>query len=154
AADAQVSHVFNSVGSHSISVTATDQNGGTSAPATSAITVTAVQLLPNAQNSSLMDLVWLGTGGADQVKFEQISPTSVRVRTLGENGASTNVIESFSGVTGRVIASGGAADDTLDASALTATQTTLDGQAGNNKLYGGQAGDILIGGSNGAEGRQ
>ena len=37
---------------------------------------------------------------------------------------------------------------------LVTRQATLDGGAGNNTLYGGPAGDVLIGGFDGAEGRQ
>ena len=57
-------------------------------------------------------------------------------------------------MTGRVIATGDAGNDTLDAAGLLTTSATLNGGAGSNTIFGGQAGDILIGGSNGGEGKQ
>ncbi|MBX9792516.1 MAG: dienelactone hydrolase family protein [Pirellulales bacterium] len=134
-----------------------DTDGGTRAYTqlqSTAIRTSAVQLAPNAQNSNLTDLVWTGTSGDDQAKFERIDDTTIRVIALKENGLTVNYIREVSGVTGRVRAAAGTGNDTLDASGLTTTQATLDGGAGNNTLYGGQAGDILIGGSNGGEGAQ
>lgn len=134
-----------------------DTDGGTRAYTqlqATAIRTSAVQLAPNAQNPALNDLVWTGTGGDDQVKFERIDDTTIRVITFKENGLIVNDIREVSGVTGRLRAASGAGNDTLDASSLTTTQATLDGGAGNNTLYGGQAGDVLVGGSNGAEGKQ
>ena len=134
-----------------------DTDGGTRAYTQlqpTAIRTSAVQLAPNAQNTNLTDLVWTGTSGDDQVKFERIDETTIRVISFKENGLTINYSQEVAGVTGRVRASAGAGNDTLDASSLTTTQATLDGGAGNNTLYGGQAGDVLIGGSNGAEGKQ
>ncbi|MGD9647930.1 MAG: PKD domain-containing protein [Pirellulales bacterium] len=156
----QVNHTFNTVGQHTISVTATDQHNATGAAGTTEITVSAVQLLPNAQNGSLTDLVWTGTAGADVVVFEQLGPTTIRVTTTLENGLATNFVETFTGITGIVRGSGLDGNDTIDASALTTTDATLDGGTGNNTLYGGDGNDTLIGGanfgvsSNGPEGQQ
>lgn len=154
----QVTHTFNSVGVRTINVTATAQ-GQTSAAATASVTVSAVQRVPNAQ-TALADLVWSGTSGDDQVTFLQVSATTIRVTTLKENGVSTNFVETWTGITGQVQATGGAGNDTLDASGLTTTRAMLDGGAGNNTLYGGGAIDTLIGGGNvgakvnGPEGQQ
>lgn len=151
---ATVSHAFARIGPRTVSVTATDQDGGTSDAATLIVNVTSARLVPNTLNPLLNDLVWAGTDGVDHVQFEQVDATTVRVRTLLENGASVNSEELIAGVTGRVIAAGQADNDTLDAAALATIPATLDGGAGNNTLYGGQAGDVLIGGSNGGEGQQ
>ena len=150
----QVSHTFNSVGAKNLSVTATPPGGTASAAGIRQVTVSAVQLLPNAQNSALRDLVWAGTSADDQVTFTQVNSTTIRVTTLKENGVAVNYTETISGVTGRLLATGAAGHDTLDAAAITTTRATLDGGAGNNTLKGGQAGDTLIGGFDGSEGRQ
>jgi hypothetical protein len=150
----QVTHGFNTTGTLTVSVTASDQVGGTSAPATQGVHVDAVQLRPDAQNPALVDLVWGGDNGTDQVQFSQISGTMIRVQETMLNSAAVNNVQDFSGVTGRVIASGDDGNDVLDARGLLTTQATLDGGAGNNTIYGGSAGDILIGGSNGGEGKQ
>ncbi|HEY2839044.1 MAG TPA: hypothetical protein VGJ26_07850, partial [Pirellulales bacterium] len=144
----QATHTFATVGARTVSVTATDRNGGQSAAANANLSVTAVQLQPNAQNASLTDLVWGGTAGDDSVRFEQVNASTIRVITLEENGSTNNYVETFNGITGRVQATGGAGNDTLDASGLATTRATLYGNAGNNVLYGGGAGDILIGGAN------
>src|SRR5262249_40385792 len=111
-------------------------------------------LLPNAQNPALSDLYWIGTSGADQVAFEQVDATTIRARETMVNGSVADNARVFSGVTGRVIATALDGSDILDASGLIVTQAALDGGGGSNTLYGGQAGDILIGGANGAEGTQ
>lgn len=150
----QVSHTFGSVGVKALSVTATPPGGAASSPGTRQVTVSAAQLLPNAQNSALRDLVWVGTSADDQVTFAQVNSTTIRVTTLKENGVAVNYVETFSGVTGRLLATAAHGNDTLDAAATTTTRATLDGGAGNNTLKGGQAGDTLIGGFDGSEGRQ
>ncbi|MBX9791950.1 MAG: hypothetical protein K2Y37_23755 [Pirellulales bacterium] len=148
-----VAHAFNTVGARTIKVTATDKDGGVSTQATQSATVSAVQVIGG-------DLVWTGTAGADHVRFEQLSPTSVRVTTTLDNGVATNFVETFGGVTGRLDAKGNEGDDTLDAAALASIAATLDGGTGNNTLFGGDANDILIGGANfgaqvnGPEGQQ
>ena len=150
----QVSHAFGSVGVKTLSVTATPPGSATSAPGTRQVTVSSAQLLPNAQNGALRDLVWAGTSADDQVTFAQVNSTTIRVTTLKENGVAVNFVETFSGVTGRLLATGAQGNDTLDAAAITTTRATLDGGAGHNTLKGGQAGDTLIGGYDGGEGRQ
>jgi hypothetical protein len=147
----QVSHTFSKVGAYVVSVVASTSYGSSSPPATTNVTVSAVQLVAN---SGQLDLSWSGTAGGDEVQFQQIDETTIRVVTLQENGIAVNYSEVFSGITGRVVANGGAGNDVLNASALSSSQATLDGGADNNTLYGGAAGDILIGGSNGAEGQQ
>jgi len=149
----QPAHAYNVAGSFVVSVTATDADGGISASATQGVQVDAIRLRANADNPLLTDLVWSGTSAADTVKFEQVDPTTIRVREQVLNGVAVNNEQVFSGVTGRLIAYGNAGNDTLDAAGL-ATKVTLDGGANNNTLYGGNGGDILIGGSNGGEGRQ
>jgi hypothetical protein len=151
ASGTQVTHTFTTVGPHTVSVVAGTSYGVSSFPATLNVAVTAVQLV---NNGGLLDLAWNGTSGADEVQFQQVDEHTIRVITLKENGVATNYSETYSGITGRVVANGGADNDVLDASDLTSTHATLNGGAGSNTLYGGAAGDILIGGSNGGEGRQ
>ncbi|MGE0537579.1 MAG: family 16 glycosylhydrolase [Pirellulales bacterium] len=150
----QVSHAFSSAGAKTVSVTALPPGGTASAAATLSVSVASAQLLPNTQNAVLRDLVWTGTTGDDQVTFTQVNTTTIRVTTLKESGQVGSYVETFSGVTGRLLASGDRGNDTLDAAALTSTKATLDGGAGSNTLKGGQAGDTLIGGYDGGEGQQ
>jgi hypothetical protein len=152
-----VSHTFNELGPRTIKLTATDKDGGVSATSTSNVTVSAVQLV---NNSGVVDLVWSGSAGDDHVQFVQLDNTTIRVTSTLDNGLAKNFVETFSGVTGRVVANGGEGHDTLDASLLSTRVAALDGGAGNNTLYGGGANDTLIGGANfssqtnGPEGQQ
>ncbi len=150
----QVTHMFDAAASLSVNVTATDQHSATGAAASQPMNVDAVQLRPNAQNPSLVDLVWGGTSGADRVDFTQLSGTSIRVQETLLHGQAASTVLDLSGVTGRVLANAYTDNDQLDASRLVTTQATLDGGDGNDTLYGGSAGDVLIGGTDGGEGQQ
>ena len=153
----QVAHSFSSIGQRIVSITATNQHGVTSNATLRAVVVSAVQLV---DNTGAFDLVWTGTAGDDRVRFEQLSATTIRVTTTRDNGVAINFVETITGVTGIVNASGLAGNDTLDAAMLSTTSATLDGGTGNNTLYGGGANDVLIGGANfgpqvnGPEGQQ
>lgn len=142
-----VAHTYTSIGPHDISVTATDIDGSVSLIATHQVVISAVQTVVE---GGLVNLVWTGSNGQDHVTIEQLSPDTIRVTTLQDNGAVTSFVESFSGVSGGVRLSGGGGNDVLDARLLSTIPATLDGGGGNNTLYGGQAGDILIGGSTGS----
>ena len=92
--------------------------------------------------------------------FEKVDATTIRVRELQLDDGSVSFVQTYSNVSGLVIATGLAGNDILDASQLATTSVRLDGGTGNNTLYGGHASDILIGGGNvalkhnGPEGQQ
>ena len=127
----------------------------TDATATGTLVINSadVQLVPDAQYPWLSDLVWQGGAAGNFVRFDQLDATTVQVTMTQQNGAVVNRVATFSGVTGSVIATGGAAHDVLDASGLTTIPATLDGRGGNNTLYGGSSDETLIGGTDGAEGQ-
>jgi|GEM_PF-1764069 len=134
--------------------TSTDPNY-LSVTTTSTLLITpAVQLIANDYDPSIVDLVWTGSAGADQVKFDQLDATTIRVTTTLQNGIVVNSIQTYTGVTGSLFASGNAGNDTINASGLQTMQAQIDGGTGNNTIYGGHADDTLIGGSNGGEGQQ
>ena len=91
----QIKHVFNTAGPLNVSVTATDQDGGISVAATQGVNVAAVQLRPDAQNPALMDLVWGGGSGADQVQFSQVTGTTIRVQETILNGVPSTTSRIF-----------------------------------------------------------
>lgn len=158
----QVSHTFAQSGTNSIRVTATPAGNSRPAGVTDATIVvvapsgpqSTVSLAPDALNPSLTSLYWTGTSGGDSVVFERVDNTTVRVIVTRDNDLIVSHTQVYSGVTGRVVASGLAGNDSLDARALTNTAVLLDGGAGSNTLYGSQAGGTLIGGSDGGEGAQ
>jgi len=149
----QVTHAFRAAGSYIVKVAAADRHVEYGASSELAVEVLSWALQPNADHPELMDLVWGGTAGMDAVRFEEVAG-AIRVRETILDGLPIDVTYDVAGVTGRVIALGGSGDDVLDARGLATIQATLNGDAGNNTLYGGAAGDILIGGSDGGEGQQ
>ena len=152
---APVIHRFAASGQLTVRVTAFDQAGHGSLVATTTIQVDSLRLQPNAENPTLVDLVWAGTPGNDHIELEQLGGgNTIRIRELLLNGLAVSRTRDVPGVTGRVIALGHAGDDVLDARGMASKSVTLNGNAGNNTLYGGNGGDLLIGGSNGGEGRQ
>jgi hypothetical protein len=85
---------------------------------------------------SVNDLVWNGTSGADQVLFEQLDATTIRVTETLLDGVAVNNVTVHTGIDGPVIASGVGGNDLLDASGLTTTQSTLGGVLVDEKKYG------------------
>jgi pectate lyase len=149
-----VSHRFNASSTVSVSVTAEDQDGGISTPASQTVQVDPFQLRPNELNPELTDLVWGGSTGNDRVEFIELDPTTIQIRETMLDGVVVNHVQNFTGITGRVHGYAGPGDDYLDARGLLTRQATLDGGGDDNWLYGGAAGDVLIGGSDGGEGQQ
>ncbi len=143
-------------GTYSVVATFTSNDAYyTDAAATGTLVINSadVQLVPDAQYPWLFDLVWSGGPGTNSVRFDQLDATTVQVTMNVQNGVTVNSVATFSGVTGSVLATGGDANDVLDASGLTTIPATLDGRGGNNTLYGGSSNETLIGGTDGAEGQ-
>lgn len=105
----------------------------------------AAHLAPDETYPWLMNLVWTGSPGADEVQFFQIDATTVQVIVLRQNGIVSDTDQSFAGVTGMIVADGRGGDDTIDASAITGLFTQLSGGAGKDLIRGGNAGGLLFG---------
>lgn len=140
-----LNHAFAVAGSYNVGVRATDKETGTSSVFT--LPVHVWHLSPVGA-----DVVWEGSGGEDIVEFEQTGAGAVEVRTLQIGGFATNVVESFPGVTGRIIGKGNAGNDILNATSLLDIPATLEGGRHNDTIIGGAAGDILRGEFVGAAG--
>jgi hypothetical protein len=100
-----------------------------------------------AQNS---DLTWDGTSKNDEVRFDQIDATTVRVTETRLYDVAINRVYDVA-ITGQVRAQGLDGDDHLDARGLTNKKADLAGDytfagTGNDTLYGSPAGGKLIGG--------
>lgn len=144
-ANQSVSHVFAANAALNVRVRAVDEDGGVGATVTLPIVVSGVSLGADLDNPLLGSLYYTGTAGADHVVFEQLGPDAVRVQTLLENGAVFALDQTFTGVTGRVIANALAGGDELDAALITTTAATLIGGLGHDTLTGGAIGDRLYG---------
>jgi VCBS repeat-containing protein len=156
------SHIYTSTGNHTVSVTATDRNGGTSAPATRGIAVTAANL----QNGTLfvggttsddtIDIRPMNSSGGLAVKVNgltvgNLTPTA-DITVYGLGGADNIVVASAKiGKTtysvGRPIyLFGEDGSDTLSVAGAAAGAVVIGG-AGADSLTGGSGDDLLIGGA-------
>ncbi|MBX3413482.1 MAG: NF038122 family metalloprotease [Pirellulales bacterium] len=145
AGSVQLSHSFSAAGSYRVTVEAIDKDSGASELSWHTIHVwRSAQVGPNVE--------WQGSDGDDVVEFEQTGAGSVQMRTLKIGGVTMNVVENFSGVSGRVLAYGNSGHDLLDASALANIPATIEGGRHNDTIRGGAADDILRGEFVGAKG--
>src|SRR5262249_13672237 len=65
-----VSHTYTNVGVYTVSITASDKDGGTSAAATAKITVSGAQLIFDPTDGTKMALVVGGTSGNDAIELQ------------------------------------------------------------------------------------
>lgn len=144
-ANLSMSHSFTTLGAQFFQVRVRDARGAVSSPIQHIVAVTGFQWVNDAVNPSLQNLVWSGTFGADAVTLTELEPGTIRVDLLLLEGVAKNVSYTFAGVTGRVVASGLAGDDVLDASALSGTSVELRGGMGRDSLYGSWGQDRIFG---------
>jgi PKD repeat protein len=129
-------HIYTASGTYTVTVTAADKDGATSAAATRSVAVTAVELQAGGV------LVVGGTIGADQILFTPAGddPNAVQLTINGER------VGTFTGVT-RIVAFGQAGDDFIALAGSLEVPAELYGDAGNDILLGGAGPDILDGGA-------
>src|SRR5262249_22692004 len=99
ASGVQLDHIFTATGNFTVAVTATDKDGGISAPATQEVAIFAAQV----QNG---DLVIGGTTGADTITVSRANGATVKVVVNGQN------LGNFA-VNGTVVAYGQAGNDLI-----------------------------------------
>lgn len=139
-----VSHTFTTGGPIQIRFAASDKDGGRSFENVHSIQVQDWSVEQDVWEPGDMNLVWNGYAGDDHVVFEQVSPTSIRIRTFERNGVAVNETSVVHGVTGRIVANALAGADIIDGSALS-TPMEVYGGADVDSIVGGSGGDILYG---------
>jgi Ca2+-binding RTX toxin-like protein len=127
----EVDHVYTANGSYTVSVTATDKDGGESAAATHAITIVTAQMQGDV-------LAVGGTTDADLIVFMQLFGGPV---TAIVNGA---ILGPFEGV-GRILAFGQDGNDLI--TVLATAPAEVYGGGGNDLIVGGSGADIIDGGA-------
>lgn len=139
----QVSHTYTDVGTYTVRMTATDKDGGTSAAVDRTITIEVLAFQPDPADPTGTALVVGGTTGADSIV---VNPgggkNNIKVII---NGASYVV----SPPTGRVIVFGQAGDDDIQVAGGIGLSTLLYGDAGDDRIKGGNATNIMVGGEGG-----
>jgi Ca2+-binding RTX toxin-like protein len=135
-AGVEVTHVFETTGTFTISVTATDKDGGVSEPATLEVTVSSFAVVDGV-------LYVGGTTGDDRIKIipkgrPTASDAQVKVLFSGQKRL-------FSGINS-IVVYGQAGDDIIKLAGAIRVPATLYGGDGNDRLKGGKGADVLIGG--------
>jgi Ca2+-binding RTX toxin-like protein len=131
-----VSHSFQQFGEVTVSVTATDKDGGVSAPDTFTLTVVPVAIVGD-------DLVATGTETSDRIIFYQTNQ-GIQVRYNNETYPLDGTGYSFSG---QIIANGRGGSDQIIVSGVSGFEANFNGGEGNDYLAGGIADDTLDGGT-------
>jgi Ca2+-binding RTX toxin-like protein len=135
-----VNHIYPTAGIYSVRVTATDQDGASSAPVTHTIQVKEAGLQADPLKPSKTALVVGGTPGNDQIVLKA-SAASGRVRAF-LNGVNLGAFLP----TARVIAFGQGGDDVIQVIGSLKLPAELYGGDGNDQLTGSKGNDLLAGG--------
>ncbi len=137
---AEVSHTYTDVGSYTVHLTATDKDGGTSAVVTHSIAIEALAFQPDPADPTKTALVVGGTTDADSIV---VNPGGGRenIKVI-INGTSHVVLPPA----GRIIVFGQAGDDDIQVAGGIGLSTLLYGDAGNDRIKGGNGASILVGG--------
>ena len=134
-----VTHVYAARGAYTISVTAKDKNNALSAAVTRRVNVLSALVASDPSDAGKTALFVSGTAGNDIIRMVPAAGGKVKA-LLGSTS-----LGSFS-FTGRIVALGRAGNDTITVDAKLNRPAELYGDAGNDVLTGGPAGDILVGG--------
>jgi hypothetical protein len=136
-----VDHVFAEAGAYTVSITATDKDGGVSAAVSFTIEITALALQADPCDSTKTALVVGGTSGDDHIVFNPGSgPGDVQVIM---NGVPLGTYSP----TGAIIAYGQEGNDNIQVAGSILLTSWLYGDAGNDRLFGGGGPSILLGGT-------
>ena len=143
-------HTFATTGSDTVTVTATDKDGGVSQPVSTTLQVKTAALVDDFLNPGHKLLAVGGTDGADS--FNLVPGGSNRIKVL-MGGKS---VGTFAGA-GRIAVYGLGGNDTIHLAGSIRTPAWLDGGDGNDRLMGAKGNDVLMGGAgddqlNGAQG--
>ena len=133
---ATVTHAFSLPGNHTFTVTATDKDGGVSAPASHTVSISGVAVINGV-------LTAVGTDGNDAIFFvpkgkPTASNANVRVLFNGQNMV-------FSGVNSISVDAKGGNDFVHLAGSIRVNAIVLGG-AGDDRIKGAKGSDILVGG--------
>lgn len=142
-AGVQVAHAYSKVGFYNVAVTAKDKDGGTSSQATTPITISGAQILPDPADAAKTALFVSGTSLNDAIQIKQAkTPKGPSGTQVTLNGV---VLGNFY-PTGQIIVYGQGRDDTIFVNSNVTRPCILYGNAGNDSITSGGGPSILIGG--------
>ncbi len=143
----QVTHTFFEGGTFDVQMWAESPLGETSGLNTHTVDVLNYELVPNAEQPALLDLIWYGSSGNDLVYFWP-NPGGVLVIEQLINGVFTNNLYSVLGATGDVVAQLGDGDDSF-AMAFSDRRAIVIGGPGNEVIVTAEGDDFIDGGPGG-----
>jgi hypothetical protein len=151
AAGVSVNHVFTNSGAYMVQVTATDQDGHASAPASQSITITPweIQTQPDPvhPNSTIQVLVVGGTTGTDEIHIA-LGPGGVGIKvTIEEPALGQEITQAFTAPIDRIVVYGQGGNDEIIVSPRITVPTELYAGSGNALLAGGGGANLLVGGA-------
>ena len=135
-----VTHTFTTTGSATVSMTATDKDGGESAAVTQTVEVKTVALIDDPLSPGDQVLAIGGTEGSDRINL--IPGGAGRIRAM-VNGQSQGA---FAGAE-RIAVFGLAGDDNIHLAGSIRLPAWLDGGDGNDRLKSAKGNDVLLGGA-------
>ena len=135
-----VTHTFAGTGADPVTVTATDKDDGTSAPATLSVQVKTAAIVDDFLNPGHKLLAVGGTEGADSINLIPGGAGGTKVLVGGQS------VGTFAGA-GRIAVFGLGGDDNIHLAGSIRTPAWLDGGAGNDRLKGAKGNDALLGGA-------
>lgn len=134
------SHTYGHAGSYTVSLTATDKDGGTSAAATRSVVVSGAETVPDPVVSSSHALLVTGTPGNDTILIRPGSSNNKVIVVL--NGTTLPQSSKVS----RVIVNALGGNDTVTVDSRVVLPQLLYGGAGNDRLSTGGGPAVLVGG--------
>jgi len=140
----QVTHVFMTISTPTVGVTATDKDGGSGSGASIGVNVTMFATQPDEQNPSLTNLAWGGTDGLDVVFVLPGGGGTLTLFTAVYGFNFINQIDIVAGVDGKVIHYGLGGSDIM-ADDFISLPVEMHGGNGNDVLSGGLGGDLIEG---------
>jgi hypothetical protein len=135
-----VNHVFGRTGRYTVKLTATDQNGVATAPATMSLTISRVALESDPLDPQKTLLAVGGSVGNDRIRIEA-GPRRRRIDVLMKH-ANRGPFP----LPGRIAVYGGPGNDRIVLAPNLRTPAWLNGGPGNDTLVGGRGPDVLLGG--------
>jgi Ca2+-binding RTX toxin-like protein len=132
------SHTFTLPGVYTVTMTATDKDGGTSTLASKTVTIRGVGTVPSVCGSG-SDLVVGGTSGADTITISSAANGKVAVKI-------NNVSFGSFVVTGRLLVYGQGGNDTITVDSKLTLARVIYGGDGNDTITGGNGTGVLVGG--------
>jgi Ca2+-binding RTX toxin-like protein len=131
------SHTYSAVGVYTVTMTATDKDGGTSTAVTKTVTISGTSVVPTTCGTGT-DLLIGGTSGNDTIKLAP-SGSGIKVTV-------NNVVKGTFFPTNQLVIYGQGGNDTITIDTHISTPRLVYGGAGDDNISGGNGNGTTLGG--------